>query len=770
MIQLFANSHELLLPDDFSFTLISENSLITNNGEFTLDIELSLLETINSKAFGHIERLNKVDIPKSWDGKIIIDGVSKLGKIVYVDNTDTSIVIQFIAGNSELNYIAKNEKKIWELDWGTETAIDYTKAKLTLDQIGYPDLMAGNPNLLSNSKLISFGAGAGLITEQVEPYYRSTLQSSNAFTMSGASYTYESGKQYVNSIWIKLWINGPSQIKICNSLNESASGKIYSVASGVWQQIFTNSFSGNGIGSIKLIMQNGTNGDYIGWDYKKAKIEVGVIATPWVPSQADVYNYVCTPVLLGDAIINDYTTTSHDGAPATITGISGKIIMQPYLLYYVNKLPGLMGYDLKFNALNSDDRARKMYLINSVESLSYADALPDMGISEFIEAIENFFNVTFVVNAKDKSMSIHTFQTNIANKKRCILTNVLQSYERKLTDESKSVKLDFTKVSYDLSDNDYFKYQQLNDDILAKCVVKEYANLNALIIDVQINDSQVAVNEFVIYRDLEKSNDYFIFSDTIFPSKISLLHFPCYTSKIPKLVNKFASVGTSNLRELTFKLTPSAILPKYKTLYYIDSGGQYNAGSMKVFYQLPCGSMNYYLVETQSKVIDAIEKGLKTVPRLNKLEVALYSGLIAGYIENKPPQPVTTGSHVPMTLMIYPFSHIDTLPEFRGSAPASANGFNSDNIEFLDWVTNYFQFRATETMRLKGLNGTVTTYQFQNIVDTELEYVFDIIDSPDIIPENLFFYDNQLYMPIAFEREKTKNQKLVHGRFYRVLD
>ena len=73
MIQLFANSHELLLPDDFSFTLISENSLITNNGEFTLDIELSLLETINSKAFGHIERLNKVDIPKSWDGKIIID-------------------------------------------------------------------------------------------------------------------------------------------------------------------------------------------------------------------------------------------------------------------------------------------------------------------------------------------------------------------------------------------------------------------------------------------------------------------------------------------------------------------------------------------------------------------------------------------------------------------------------------------------------------------------------------------------------------------------
>ena len=138
MIQLFVNNQELLLPSDFSITLIEENPIITANGEFTLDISLSLLEPMNAKAFGFLNRVNKYfapDYKKDAPAYMIIDGAARYGKIIVLSNTDIEVTFQFIAGNSALNYdLRKDDRKIWEVDWGTipeaisfETALDSIK-------------------------------------------------------------------------------------------------------------------------------------------------------------------------------------------------------------------------------------------------------------------------------------------------------------------------------------------------------------------------------------------------------------------------------------------------------------------------------------------------------------------------------------------------------------------------------------------------------------------------------------------------------------------
>lgn len=770
MIQFFIENQKVILPDDFSFTQIDENPLITNNGEFTLDITVSLRNGKNAKAAKFINRINKIDIDTSYNALMIDDGKYKHGTIIIQSHTNTDMTFQFVAGNSELNYLAKNDKKIWELDWGTESAIDYGRALASLNQTGWFETDSGNENLLVGSAVIAFAPGATLMTDQAEKYYRSVLQNSNSYRITGGTYGYLGPNQYINSIWIKLWINGPRDIKIYNTRNQANSSKTFTVSSGTWMRIYTNPFTADGVGSIVLEMVDGVVGDNISWDYKKAKIEIGTQVTNWIPAKSELFDFVCAPVLLGEEIVNDYTVvTGVDGVPSHITGIANKIIMQPYLMYYVRKLPELLGYALDYNALMNDSRAKKMYLINSVDSLNYADLLPDMTISEFIQAIENFFNVTFIIYKTSKKLSIHTLTSSIANKTKINISNVLDNFTRNLSEDSKSVKLDFTRVSYDLSDNDFYKYQQLNDEILAKCIVKEFNTFIELYVYIQSNYSSVKVNEFIIYRDLQYDNDYFIFDDNTFPTKISLYNQAVPTEKTPKLVNKLASVGTSTTRELVLKLIPSALLPKYKTITYLDSHLQYGTYTQRCYYQLPTSSSNYYLVETQSKVIDAIEKGLKTVPRIDKIEVAMYSGMIVTYLENRPPKLPTTDARVPLNLLTYPFSHIDILPEFRGSAPAAANDYNGDTPEFDYWVTNFYQFLIFETMRLKGNNGVVKSYQIENVLDTSKEYNFDIPDSPYITADNIFEYKNQNYIPISLERTKSRKKGLVKGTFYRML-
>lgn len=603
MIEFYIEDNEVVLSSDFSFNWTEENPEVTSDGEFSLDMTISLVPAQNVIAFGFLNRLNKASITKTVTAKLVIDGGIHSGTFVISTNNNISVVGQFLSGNSELKYIAKNENKIYDLDWGTETEIDYIRALDSINQPGY--------------------------------------------------------------------------------------GK---------------------------------------------------------------YNFICTPVILSNEVVNFYSISSDtDATPSAINGITGKIVMQPWLLYYINKLPELLGYTLTYNVLNTDKRSKIMYLLNSSGSLKYSDALPDWTITEFKDYIEQFFNVSFIVDPATKSISIHSLESNLSNKKT-VTPVVLDSYEREFDKDSLSLRLDFTRVSYDLNDSNYFRWNCLSDVILKNYTIVDYANLDAIKTWLKTHSTDDAAPLNIIFYDVEKNNHY-IHVTNIQPAAV-LYTLPItqdgdfdFVRRI-QLIDKFSVVGTDSTKDLSFKIIPAEMAKAYVSV-------NINSGTAKAWFQLPKYSNPYYIPETKT-LISAVEGTESTISRLSKLEVALYTGRIKTYFE-------TNVGYVFDIPTLYPFSHVDFMPEFSGSS-------DRDNlIKLQTWASTYFTPAADTTMRIKNKDGIIDDYHYKSIINTDMQYVFIMVDSPEVHANNIFMIHNQKYFPISIEREKKQTETTAKGTFYRMI-
>lgn len=601
MIQFFINNIEIVLPDDFSVTHFDENALITKSGEFTLDNETSLLEPVNAKAFNHMYRLNKSTVDKDGDCRMILNGQVKNGKFVVLSNTNTSVKWQFVCGNSEVIYVTANDKKIWELDFGTETEITYERALASVT----------NP----------------------------------------------------------LWTN----------------------------------------------------------------------------------NFVCVPVKFSNCIANNYVVEDISANRGGIIIGVENIVMQPYLLYYVNKLPELLGFTMASNVLNSDPRAQIEFMANRVQSLKYSDALPDVTIAEFISAIEYGFNVVFNFKTENKTLEIVNTKSHIAGKKIISLKNVLDDFVREPSSEV--YRFDFTKLSYDIGTSGFMKYQKLSDELMAKAGKTQHLNFTALIASL----SEADKNKFELHLTTNNNRQY-VFCDNpqvnVYRSLV-----PSTTGKIMH-VNKFRSYGTDATKELTIGISPLCYDYAEKNFTFREyQGGDWDFNSP---YQLPLIGSDLYILENQN-VIEAIEASVQSVPRGNKIEVGLYNGLMRMY--------VTSDSMATSVFCDYPISFVDTLPDFWFNIQAQTSQNSASYAAYFDsWVEQVFKPKATQTMRLNDSDGVFNNYYLENTnFDTSFRYMFKSKDNPDLSSGNLFEYENQQYVPIKFERETSAKDSIVTGYFYRML-
>ncbi|HEY6913725.1 MAG TPA: hypothetical protein VI413_03530, partial [Paludibacter sp.] len=400
------------------------------------------------------------------------------------------------------------------------------------------------------------------------------------------------------------------------------------------------------------------------------------------------------------------------------------------------------GYTLKNNILNDDPRAKRTYLVNTVDSLKYSDALPDMSVTEFKEAVETFFNVEFVVDPRDKSISIQSLDSSIAEKKVVTLDLALDSYDRDMSQESISSRLDFTQAGYDLPDSDFCKYQKISDDNLLKCTIREF-NTFADIVTYVASATSIA-NKLIIYRDIEKNRDYFVRdSRDGIEAKIEFYSTKVGNYSLICMINKLKYFGTSTDNTLLFSLYPAPLATDEKRIIYTRSGSAQSEFGLG--FQLPQASNSYYVPKAKG-FIETIEESGSDTPRNSKLEVSLFTGRIQIY-------PKTVSEYG--NLVNYPFSHIDEYPEF----PAP----------YHDWVNLVYKPAITKTMLLNGPNGVITDYHSSKYVDTSKEYTFTTIDSPDISANNIFVIDNLKYLPISFEWEKGNKKQPVDGKLYRML-
>ena len=122
MTQLYIDGHLCDLPTDFKITLVTENLYFSKASTYTYDIQLPIAPfSNNAKIFGNINRTDKrietTTLPAQLivDNKVIVNGVA-----VIVGTSDTSVSVQLMQGNSELNWKQRLEKiYIDELNLGT---------------------------------------------------------------------------------------------------------------------------------------------------------------------------------------------------------------------------------------------------------------------------------------------------------------------------------------------------------------------------------------------------------------------------------------------------------------------------------------------------------------------------------------------------------------------------------------------------------------------------------------------------------------------------
>lgn len=605
MIQLYINNHEIVLPDDLEIDLIDNNPLITDTGEYSLDVTISLLEPKNAIAFGHLYRVNKTDIPTQYDARLLVNMRERNGIGVLVNNSDTEITLQLLFGNSSLNYIA-GDRKIWELDWGSESPIDFTKA---LSSITYP---------------------------------------------------------------------------------------------------------------------------------------------------YDNFNFFCTPVKSGTMIFNDCWHYYSYGQKPGIKDIKD-ICMQPKLLYYINRLPELLGYTLKYNAIAVDLIATRMYLINHVQSLNYADALPDMTINEFIEAIESFFNVVFVVNNKTKELDIISLKTNYVNKSYVTITNVLDSYTRDYQESTEyKTRMGFTKIRYNLSESNFVRYAKINEQLIQDCEIRYYNNLTNLLANINVDDK----NKHIIYVD-EQTNRYYMYTDKpqyniFYTSSLT------QTGNTPRLyhINKLSDHGVDNSNELVLNIVPSEFEQGLKIVTYIAPS---NVSEFSYFtYNLPVSNMSPYSILEQDLLLD-IEKGQLEIPRNNVLRVALFAGLVPSInLETKYPDQVSN--------LLYPWSVIDLLPEFIHDTDPNINPYTQTNPNYRIWLNVFLSHTINLSMRLDYI---INRYQIDSYIDMSIVYEFDIEEKDvNYSTDDIYIINNQRYIPIKFERKERSSSdinlsKIIKGYFFK---
>mgnify|MGYP001401616157 CR=1 FL=1 len=121
MVDLYIDGHRVVLPENWNTTLVEENPFITQKGEYTYDITLSLLNPINARIYRNMHRANTSQREIKGrrailivGGRVVFRGVEIIGP-----NTESSVEIQLAANESEFNYVLGEDKKLRDIDLGT---------------------------------------------------------------------------------------------------------------------------------------------------------------------------------------------------------------------------------------------------------------------------------------------------------------------------------------------------------------------------------------------------------------------------------------------------------------------------------------------------------------------------------------------------------------------------------------------------------------------------------------------------------------------------
>lgn len=427
------------------------------------------------------------------------------------------------------------------------------------------------------------------------------------------------------------------------------------------------------------------------------------------------YNFVCPPVYTGyDTDKYAFDNQMRIQTDSTDYIQDTRISPQPYLLYYVEKVVELLGYNLTENFLRDDSRWCRLYLVNGYNTYEYAKMLPDWTADEFITEIEKLFNCVFMVNQTDKTVSIVDVKSYYANVQKLYIDEILDEVNEKTFGVDENLYVNYDNVSFDFPSLKEYKYIRLHEDVLNKCEIEEVDKYE----DTWGKPDEI-YNKHIIYHAKDYGYDFIIVS-----SGGNTRHL--------KIVNRFADIkGDADRDSTLMKIVPAEI--------YVgsDEGQLATWGLFACAYARNANSLDE---TTEQGLNDMIQNGVPEEDVPDRIYVALYAGWISLFTG------LVADLHYPGNKM--PMSVTDTLGGGLGLIKFDDEGL---------------------TLTLLGEKGLYNSYYKGGIkVNTDTEYLFSFIYSGRCDPKAIYIIKNKPHYckELKYKVKALGMDKVVEGTFY----
>lgn len=138
MTELYIDSQRVILDDNFVIDFYRYNPFFSKKGDYTYDIDINLSIPENACIYKHLQRANQIDYPINRTATLIFDSMAIRGSEVVLSVDGDCVKIQIVAGNSELNYLSANGKRMRDIDLGSIKTIDTNIALQSLSGT-FPD-------------------------------------------------------------------------------------------------------------------------------------------------------------------------------------------------------------------------------------------------------------------------------------------------------------------------------------------------------------------------------------------------------------------------------------------------------------------------------------------------------------------------------------------------------------------------------------------------------------------------------------------------------
>ncbi len=121
MIEHYLDGTQVFPAAGEKIQITSENAILTKSGSYTLEVKFPLSIYENREFFGDLNRIDITKNVQTWEVKVINNGViMMLGTATLIKVTDKEVSVQYVAGNSQVNFWENADKTyIDEYDYNT---------------------------------------------------------------------------------------------------------------------------------------------------------------------------------------------------------------------------------------------------------------------------------------------------------------------------------------------------------------------------------------------------------------------------------------------------------------------------------------------------------------------------------------------------------------------------------------------------------------------------------------------------------------------------